>query len=84
MLVSVRNIDHIDCLGAPNSVAELWGVCDGVTDAHERASEWMEKHVLGALCEDVDAMNRQKCTNQLHFPAQYHRTVPHFAPHTQS
>ena len=57
---------------------------DGVMDAHERASEWVEKHVLGALCEDVDAINGQKCTNQLHFPAQYLRIVLQSAPHTQS
>jgi hypothetical protein len=49
----VRHIVHIDSLGAPNRVAELWGVRDWVMDAHERASEWMEKHVLGALCEDI-------------------------------
>ena len=80
----MRHIVHIDSLGAPNRVAELWGVRDGVMDAHERASEWMEKHVLSALCEDIDAINGPKCTTQLHFPAQYHHIVLQSAPHTES
>ena len=33
--------------------------------------EGKEKHMLGALCEDLQAVKRDKYTNRLHFPAHY-------------
>ena len=43
----------------------------------------MEKHMLGALCEDLGSANEQTCTlhfHKLHFPHRYHHLVLQSVP----
>ena len=40
----------------------------------------MEKHMLGALCEDLGSANEQTCTRKLHFPHRYHHLVLQSVP----
>ena len=72
----------------------LFHLCSGLLRAHTRV--WCErsaiyermveaeKHVPGALCEDLGGVNGQKCTKQLHFPNPYYPLVLQSAPHPQS
>ena len=43
-----------------------------------------EKHVLGALCEDLGGVNGQNCTKPLHFSNHYYPSVLQPALHPQS
>ena len=44
------------------------------------AVEETEKHMLGALCEDLGGANEQTCTRKLHFSHRYHHLVLQSVP----